>query len=189
MQTKCPACGAVCSLDVLIANDEASAAIAAALEFNPLGKQLIRYLALFRPKKNQLGFGRVATLLGELLPMIRAGQIERDGVTWPAPLPYWQSALDQLLVSSTLTLPLKSHGYLLSVIAGIGEKAAGQAEAAAEVVKRNRSPPAAPTGLPPPPPPEQSPPPGRQRLSDEDRNKGRAAVAALTNKLKLRTTP
>jgi hypothetical protein len=56
----------------------------------------------------------------------RAAQIERNGRTWPAPLEYWKAALEhmvQLRDQAKLQLPLKSHGYLLEVIVGMGDKA------------------------------------------------------------------
>ena len=78
MNTKCPNCGAVHSLDSLIGNDAAADLIKAVLEFDAaIGKAAMRYVGLFRPAKSQLTFGRAAKLLGELLPDIQAGQIHR----------------------------------------------------------------------------------------------------------------
>jgi len=90
----------------------------------PLGKLLIQYVALFRPDSRNIAFGRVATLLGELQPMIEAARIERSGRTWSAPIDYWKMALEEMIAKrDKLTLPLKSHGYLLEVIAGYSNKA------------------------------------------------------------------
>ncbi|VEI45190.1 Uncharacterised protein [Actinobacillus equuli] len=119
MKVKCSACGAVHSLDALVANQAASDALNAALLVNgELGKALIGYLGLFRPVKTSLTFERVATLLNELTPMITAQTIQRDGREFPAPPDAWIYAINQMLASrQTLKLPMKSHGYLLEIIA------------------------------------------------------------------------
>ncbi len=140
MDCKCPECGAVNSLPSLIGHADASEAVAVALEFTPIGRLLVRYLGLFRPRKRSLSFDRVAVLLNELLPQIKAGQIERNGKTYAAPLPYWKEALEQVLGRDGLTLPLKSHGYLLTIIAGMSERQEAQAEAKVEEEKRHRTP-------------------------------------------------
>lgn len=120
MKVKCSACGAVHSLDALVANQAARDALNAALLVNgELGKALIGYLGLFRPLKSSLTFERVATLLNELTPMIQAGKINRDGREFDAPVEAWIYAIHQMLASrQTLKLPMKSHGYLLEIIAG-----------------------------------------------------------------------
>lgn len=130
MKTSCPACGASFSLDALIGNEGARDAVMVALAFPaPLGKLLVQYLALFRPTKRQLSFDRVASLIGDLLPMIEAARIERGGRSWSAPHDYWRLALEEMIAKrDNLTLPLKSHGYLLAIIEGYGIKAEGKAE-------------------------------------------------------------
>ena len=117
MKVKCSACGALHSL---IANKAASDALNAALLVSgELGEALIRYLGLFRPAKSSLTFDRVATLLGELTPMIQAKTIKRDGREFPAPPEAWIYAINQMMASRVnFTLPMKSHGYLLEIIAG-----------------------------------------------------------------------
>jgi biotin operon repressor len=77
----------------------------------------------------------VSTILEELRAPIAAAQIERHGRTWPAPLEYWKAALEQMVQlrdQAKLQLPLKSHGYLLEVIAGMSDKAEAKAESAQE---------------------------------------------------------
>lgn len=130
MQLNCPACGATFSLDVIIGHDGARDAVLVALQLPaPLGKSLIQYIALFRPAQRALSMDRLAKLLNELLPMISKAQIERNGTHYAAPVAYWQQALDDMVAQrSKLTLPLKSHGYLLTIIAGYAEKTAAKAE-------------------------------------------------------------
>lgn len=149
MKTSCPACGAAFSLDALLGNEGAREAVMAALAIPaPLGKLLVQYLALFRPAlrpgsgqaPRMLSFDRVAGLLGELLPMIEAGKIARSGRTWSAPQDYWKQALEEMLAKrDKLTLPLKSHGYLLAIIESYGNKAEARSEAQQEDRKAGRT--------------------------------------------------
>lgn len=131
MKLSCPACGAVSSLDVLLGHEGAREAVMVALALPaPLGKLLVQYVALFRPAQRQLSLDRVASLLNELAPMIAEAKIERNGRIWSAPQDYWRMALEEMVVKrDSLTLPLKSHGYLLTIIAGYSEKAEARAEA------------------------------------------------------------
>lgn len=122
MNTRCPNCGAVHSLDALIGSDDAADLIKAVLEFDTaVGKAAVRYIGLFRPAKSQLTFARAAKLLNELLPDIKAGQIRRDGHTAEAPPEAWlyafQTAVDAR-DAGRLKTPLKSHGYLYEIIKG-----------------------------------------------------------------------
>ena len=118
MKTKCPCCGAINSLDALVANEKAREAIALALQFNgELGKVLIGYLGLFRPASSSLSFDRVATLLGQLLPSIQAAEIQRDRHTFPAPTEAWIYAINTMVANrENLKLPMTSHGYLFEII-------------------------------------------------------------------------
>lgn len=120
MNIKCPNCGAVHSLDSLINDAEASAVLKAVLEMDAeLGKAAIRYIGLFRPAKSQLSWARTAKLLNELLPMIKAQEAVRDGVSSPAPAEAWIYGFNETVNArdqGRLKLPLKSHGYLLEIV-------------------------------------------------------------------------
>jgi hypothetical protein len=156
MHITCPACGAVASLDAVLAHDAARAALVRALDHTPLGRRLVRYLALFRPAKRALSWERTAQILTELLDMVEAARITRDGRVWPAPPAYWEAALDEILArrdAGQLRTPLKSHGYLLEIIAGLGNRAEAQAERGREDRAAGRTPTA-------------TPPVGRQSLAD-----------------------
>jgi hypothetical protein len=142
MKLVCPACGAVNSLDSLIGHDGARAALAelAALS-GPLAGAVLRYLALFRPAKQQLRFDRVASLLAELNPMIIEARITRNGRVYAAPRDVWVAAIDTMLASrDRLALPLKSHGYLLEIIVGQIHKAESAAEAKREAGRAGHTP-------------------------------------------------
>lgn len=120
MNIKCPNCGAVHSLDSLINDADASAVLKAVLEMDAeLGKATIRYIGLFRPAKSQLSWARTAKLLNELMPMIKAQEAVRDGVSSPAPAEAWLHGFNETVNArdqGRLKLPLKSHGYLLEIV-------------------------------------------------------------------------
>lgn len=157
MRVTCPACGAESSLDSLIGHDAARAAFAElAVISGPLAGAVLRYLALFRPAKSRLSFDRAASLLAELKPMIVDARIERKGRSYAAPREVWIEAIDTLLAGrERLTLPLKSHGYLLEIIVGATSKAEAAAEAKREAGRAGHTPVG---GVPPSPRP--SPPEG-----------------------------
>ena len=142
MKTSCPACGATFSLDALLGNEGAREAVMAALAIPaPLGKLLVQYLSLFRPAQRQLSFDRVANLLNELLPMIAEAKINRNGRIWSAPQDFWKMALEDMLAKrDKLTLPLKNHGYLLTIIESFSNKAEAKKEAQTEARRSGNSP-------------------------------------------------
>ena len=120
MNIKCPNCGAVHSLDSLINDADASSVLRAVLEMDTeMGKAAIRYVGLFRPAKSQLSWSRTAKLLNELMPMIKAQEAVRDGVSSPAPAEAWLHGFNETVNArdqGRLKLPLKSHGYLLEIV-------------------------------------------------------------------------
>lgn len=117
MKTRCPCCGATASLEVLITHDEArSLMVALAGISDELAKAALRYLGLFRPGERDLSWARAAKLLGELVPLIQAGEITRKRQSYPAPREAWVWAFNRVIEardSGKLTPPLTSHGFLL----------------------------------------------------------------------------
>lgn len=126
MRVSCPGCGAELTLDVLLNHEAARRAVAAAMQVSaPLADRLMKYLALFRPARRQLSMDRVAALLEELLPLLREQRIERRGRLHQTDLDTWKQALDTVLAhrdAGRLQLPLKGHGYLLEIVAGLCER-------------------------------------------------------------------
>jgi hypothetical protein len=177
MKLVCPACGSVNSLDSLIGHDGARAAIAEVAAISgPFAGAVLRYLALFRPEKRQLSLDRVASLLAELKPMILEARIERSGRSYAAPREVWVAAIDSILASrDRLTLPLKSHGYLLEIIIGQIHKAEQAAETKREAGRAGHT----PTGGNAPRP-EPAPEPETPRASRETIAKTLAAAKAIT---------
>ncbi|MFC2612041.1 MAG: hypothetical protein ACFNX9_01335 [Eikenella corrodens] len=122
MKTRCPCCGAENSLDALIAHDQARQSLWALANIGgPMTQGLVQYLGLFRPSKSSLSQARMYSLISELIPDIRAGEIRRNGQVHPAPVAAWTYAFNEVLAardSGRLKTPLKSHGYLYEIIAG-----------------------------------------------------------------------
>lgn len=142
MRVSCPSCNAELSLDVLLAHDEARAAmarLAAASLPAPISAPVLRYLALFRPSKRRLSIDRMTTLLLELLPDIERQAVTRKGRDWATTPEMRCAAIAQLLANrdaGKLTLPLTSHGYLLEVLVGLADKAEAVRERDTELERR-----------------------------------------------------
>lgn len=96
----------------------------------PLVKPLIGYLYLFRPEKTALRWSRMVSLTQELLPMMRSARIEVGNAAYAAPVAVWAEHLVTLAdhPPKSLRLPLKTHGYLLTVMATACEKVAAREE-------------------------------------------------------------
>ncbi|WP_064087981.1 hypothetical protein [Eikenella corrodens] len=122
MKTRCPCCGAENSLDALIAHEQARQSLWTLANIGgPMTQGLVQYLGLFRPSKSSLSQARMYSLMSELIPDIRAGEIRRNGQVHPAPVAAWIYAFNEVLTardSGRLKAPLKSHGYLYEIIAG-----------------------------------------------------------------------
>lgn len=118
MKCKCPACGAVLSLDVLLQHDQASQAVMNALSLNgEFGRLAVQYLGLFRPEKSALTMDRLAKLLGELVSEVQSGAFSRNGQVYNAPIECWIDSLTIVLNSRhNIKRPLASHGYLYEVM-------------------------------------------------------------------------
>lgn len=132
MRITCPSCNAQYSLEAALQMDAARSALMRALAMPaPLAGLLAQYLGLFRPKGRVLAFDRADRLMAELLPMLAAESITRNGSTRRAPIAVWQSALEEMIAlrdANKLRLPLKSHGYLLEIVFAAADKLEAIAE-------------------------------------------------------------
>lgn len=141
MQIKCPSCNAQFPLEAAIAFDAARSALNTALQMPaPLAAAIAQYLGMFRPSGRALAFDRADRLMSELLPMLKAERVERNGNARACPLSIWQAAIERMLEQRSrgaLELPLKSHGYLLEIAFGLADKAEAAAERATEASRRN----------------------------------------------------
>ena len=138
----CPVCGAGFDLAVAFACDEERQAFARLASVSiPLGTRVLRYIGLFQPPKQRLTSAKKLKLLQQLLPDLERKTITHKGRDWPAPLEAWAQAFDQMLerrAAGTLELPMKSHGYLYAILAGMADKTEAAQEARHEEDARLR---------------------------------------------------
>jgi hypothetical protein len=143
MNLVCPCCQAVFPIEAALNDLAGRQAIVEAFKLTPFGDLLLGYVKLFTPPKRALSNMRMVKLLEELLPMIREGKIERGGRIWSAPQDYWRMALAEMINkrdTGTLTLPLKTHGYMLAIIEGYSNKAEAKQEAHTEARRGGSTP-------------------------------------------------
>ncbi len=112
---------------------------------------LLRYLELFKPKIQSLRWSRRLALTQELMPMIKSGTVVRGGITHAMPMQAWEGEMMKLVSNkpAALVLPLKSNGYLLSIMVGRVEKQLAATEAKAIEAQRNRGQSGAQMGMQP----------------------------------------
>lgn len=138
MKATCPACGSAFDLDAAVSDADARRFVDLVAGLEPrVAKPLIQYLALFRPTKTGMRWSRMLSLAQEIDPMIRAARVRRNGIDYAVPQDIWAAALAMLADRpKNLSLPLKSHGYLLEILANQAEKIAAKAESETETRKR-----------------------------------------------------
>ena len=128
----CPVCGAEFDLAVLFKSEESRRTFdRLTANCSPLKARLAQYAALAKPPKHKLDTDKVLRIIATLLPDIERGAITWKGREWAAPLSAWAQAIDQMLDrrnAGTLELPMKGHGYLFAILAGMADKFEGQAE-------------------------------------------------------------
>ena len=141
MRGACSRCGLQASITDFADEAVARDCLALAMECPaPVGRLVVRYLAFFKPAKRVLAWDRLERLLRPLVADIQRAAISRHGRDWPAPLPTWEYALTELLAKAdTLSLPLKSHGYLYAVIQRQADSTEAAAEATAEADNQERA--------------------------------------------------
>ncbi|MDI1279261.1 hypothetical protein [Methylobacter sp.] len=148
----CPYCGkpvdVIQGMEMLAGNEWTT--LLQALPISIIGA-LLRYLELFKPLKQELRWSRRLVLTQELMPMIKAAQVKRNGITYAAPLPVWEAEMLKLAARpASVSLPLKSNGYLLAVLVSRGEQNAAKLELDIEQRRQSRGATGSDQGLPPP---------------------------------------
>ena len=132
----CPVCGSELDLAVLFAHEHDHRALArlAAVSI-PLGARVLQYISLFTPPKQRLTAAKKIKLILQLLPDLERQAIAHKGREWAVPLAAWAQAIDQMLAArdaGRLELPMKGHGYLHAILAGMADKAEATHEQARE---------------------------------------------------------
>jgi hypothetical protein len=130
----CPCCNVMMPLEAWIAHAATREAFLALASLHPsqrLPMTVMRYIGLFSPLKQNLRWERIADLMVEIKDLIAAGTVGVKHQTLPAPLEYWLMGMEECLARrDRLTLPLSSHGYLKTIVAGYSNKAEAGAEKA-----------------------------------------------------------
>lgn len=135
----CPCCGAKGDVEMFVAAGDERAALAQALALpDALAGRVLGYLRLFAPANKALASNKLKRLLTELHALVTAAEVTRHGVTRAAPLVLWRDGLDAVVARPPERLPLESHRYLLAVVAGLADAAAGRAERTQEDQQRQR---------------------------------------------------
>jgi len=141
LTVSCPECGAHFSLQHAMENADGRRFIGLLSEVQPMiVRPLIRYLTLFKPVKQGMRWSRMYTLALELVPMIKEAQVKHNGTSYVVPPQKWADTMLDLVenMPATLRLPLKSHGYLITILAGDAESAAAKQEQKHIEQTRNR---------------------------------------------------
>ncbi len=148
----CPHCQAELDAATLFASVDDQRAFARLVQAaHPLRARALHYIALFKPERQRLTLRKQAALLLALLPDLERGAITWKGRDWPAPPRAWAEAIDQMLAArdaARLELPMKSHGYLYAILAGMADKQEAAQEAQAEQQLRSGPRPAHQRGAP-----------------------------------------
>lgn len=136
----CPGCGAYGTVEAFTGHADAAvcaslmgqmpAAVATAVE---------RYARLFAPAKHRMTWKRQRKVLESIAPLIEAQLIKAKGRTWPAPHAAWISAINTMLDSRTMELPLTTHGYLQKILMGLAEKAEAESEQQREDTRKRNA--------------------------------------------------
>jgi len=130
MEVCCPNCATRFPL-IAGMNDADARRVAGLMGSVPpkLAPLLLEYLAMFKPPKSGLTWGRTHKLLAEVTACVVNAEVMRNGVVWPAPVEAWQAALQEMIDRRhKFVLPLKNHGYLFEILAGAAEKVSNRQE-------------------------------------------------------------
>ena len=136
----CPVCSATLNFEQIASRLEADRTFDRLIAVSvPLGNIVLQYLTLFTPAKQRLTNSKKLRLIGQLLPDLERRAITHKGRDWPAPLPLWAAAMEQMLsarANDRLTLPMTGHTYLYSILAAQADKQEGAAEQQHEQERR-----------------------------------------------------
>ena len=138
----CPHCGGCIDLELAFQDLDGRRFVELLMQLPPnVMRPLYNYLKLFKPPRQALRWSRILSITEEVFPLIKSAQLKRRGITYSVPSSEWVAVLTYLVETppSTLSLPLKTNGYLLSILADRAEKQLVTAEAKQEQVKQSRA--------------------------------------------------
>ena len=132
MKLTCPCCGAVASVEAWQNDLEARAVLASAIKLDePIPRQLLPYLGLFRPKERALSWKRAARLIMELSALVATGHVHVHGrPDRPCPPSVWAMAMEQMAErGESISRPMGNHNYLRQVAWQLADKLDADIEA------------------------------------------------------------
>lgn len=140
----CAVCGAEESLDMLlgrmVTDDQMRHLVADVIHMSvPLGRDVVRYLRLFKPAKQRLRLSKAREVLAELLPDMKRAYIDRKGRRWVVSLDMWRKGFEAVFESAdkgALRAPLAGNAYLYEVLMRLANQVEGKAEAQREHERR-----------------------------------------------------
>ena len=119
MKLICPSCAAIHSAESWLNDADARACLQIVAKMpNDVSKYCLNYLALFRSSSGRgLQWKTALRRITELLDMVAAGHIQWDKQPARHCTPgIWGKALEKITQHPPRRLPLKSHGYLQSIV-------------------------------------------------------------------------
>lgn len=145
---RCPICKSQLYLQQLIEDDAGREVMATLAKLDKhLGRQLMEYIALFRPVKSDLSLSRAAKLLSEVLALSNNHDALREAAYQTA------SSIKAKRIDGSNVQPLKNHNYLKQVLNTVADtfntglnseikgsveiKAQGRPESAAENAQKH----------------------------------------------------
>lgn len=149
MIATCPHCQFQAEIEAFFTDDDGKRLAAVMADVpSSCGRAVLKYLRLFKPAKTALRVSKAVRLATEVRDLISTGTVcddERSGVRRPCTPEMWVEGIELMLDRrDELTLPMKKHGYLRTVVYGIADKADAQAERAKETaIKAGKRPDAA----------------------------------------------
>jgi len=139
MKLNCPDCGTTFDLIQAMEDADGRRFVDLIKELPPITiKPFVRYLRLFKPGQQSLRWSRMLKLAHELHPNIKDAVVMRNGQAYVVTGQQWADVMTSLVDTppKNLRLPLKTHGYLLEVLATSTEKKISKKEQETENRKR-----------------------------------------------------
>ena len=140
MKLICPSCGAIHSAEGW-QNDADARQCMQTISTLPGGvsDRCLNYLALFRPASGRgLRWKTANKLLAELAGMAKTGHIQSGhSPARPAPPKIWAAALTKITENPPRSLPLKSHGYLKTIVYDLADAQDRETEKKKNQAERN----------------------------------------------------
>ena len=135
MKLICPSCGGVHSAEAWQNDPIARQCLRLVCEMpHSVSKRCFAYLTLFRSPGRSLRWKTVLTLLAELKDRVSEPYVQwKRQVARPSSASVWGDAMERMIECPPKHLPLKSHGYLRSVVYEIADDLDRQKE-----VKKNQ---------------------------------------------------